>query len=106
MRSDVQREYETGQLIRMPLCPQCDSSAAGAASGVSTFATPVVSAGVGANSPGSFPANAAFMKSIQTGSAARAPLSFAPKDFFSSWPIQTPLLVAGENPLNQASVKS
>ena len=33
---------------------------------------------------GSFPANAAFMKSIQMGKAAREPVSFAPRNFFSS----------------------
>jgi hypothetical protein len=40
--------------------------------------------------PGSFPASATFMKFIQMGSAARAPVSLAPKVFFSSYPIQTP----------------
>ena len=40
--------------------------------------------GVVWNEPASFPANAVFMNSIHIGSAAWAPLSFAPKVFFSS----------------------
>ena len=46
------------------------------------------------------------MKSIQTGSAANAPVSLLPKVFFSSKPIQTPQVMEGEKPMNQASVKS
>ena len=66
-----------------PRLRQCTSSSAGAPSGVSTF----IAEGFGGviavvwNVPGSFPANATFMNSIQMGSAAWAPLSFAPSVF-------------------------
>src|SRR5215831_16137916 len=46
------------------------------------------------------------MKSIQTGKAACAPVSFSPRVFFSSNPIHTPQVRLGEKPINQASVKS
>ena len=48
----------------------------------------------------------AFMKSIQIGSAATAPVSFAPSGFFSSSPTQTPTVMSGSNPMNHASVLS
>ena len=46
------------------------------------------------------------MNSIQIGSAATAPVSLAPSDFFSSRPTQTPTVMSGSNPMNQASVLS
>ena len=48
----------------------------------------------------------AFMKSIQIGSAATAPVSLPPSDFFSSKPTQTPTVMSGSKPMNQASVLS
>src|SRR5439155_962494 len=48
----------------------------------------------------------AFMKSIQIGSAATAPCSRLPSDFFSSLPTHTPTVISGSNPTNQASVFS
>ena len=47
-----------------------------------------------------------LMKSIQMGSATRAPSSRLPIVFFSSCPTQTPSVMCGSNPTNQASVKS
>ncbi len=52
----------------------------------------------------SFPWMAAFMKVIQMGSAARAPVSFSPRDWRLSKPTQTPQVTEGEKPRNQASV--
>src|SRR5271165_1733309 len=81
---------------------QCISSSPGDVSGVSTFCTTVTgTSGAAWNCPGSFPAMAPLMKFIQMGSAARAPVSLAPSDRFSSNPIQTPQVIVGENPTNQ-----
>jgi len=90
------------------LGPQWLSSPAGARSDVSTFVASARSGRTGGdwNWPGSFPASAALMNSIQIGNAARAPVSFAPRDFFSSYPTHTPAVNDGEKPTNQASVKS
>ena len=79
-----QEETRETAVRRRVTASQCDSSSAGAASGVSILETAGGSTGGAPNSPGSFPASATFMKSIQMGSAARAPLSLAPRDFFSS----------------------
>src|SRR5258705_1009824 len=86
---------------------QCVSSSPGAKSGVSTFCTTGLdgNSGGGSKSPGSLPARAIFMKSIQIGKAACAPVSFGPRDFFSSKPTQTPQVIDGEKPTNQASVE-
>src|SRR5438067_5173904 len=46
------------------------------------------------------------MNCSHIGRAAKAPASLLPSDFFSSKPIQTPHVIDGENPINQASVKS
>ena len=40
------------------------------------------------------------------GKATRAPSSFRPSVWWSSNPTQTPAVKEGENPMNQASVKS
>lgn len=50
--------------------------------------------------------SAVSIKSIQIGKAALAPVSLLPRVFFSSKPTHTPQLMEGENPTNQASVKS
>src|SRR5580704_19695779 len=79
----------------------CVSSVAGDVSGVSTFCIAVTgSSGTAWNCPGSFPAIAALIKFIQIGGAACAPVSFAPRVFFSSYPSQTPQVIVGENPTN------
>jgi hypothetical protein len=44
------------------------------------------------------------MTAIQMGSAALAPVSFSPSDWRSSNPTQTPQVMEGEKPRNQASV--
>jgi hypothetical protein len=44
------------------------------------------------------------MKSIHMGRAARAPVSFSPRDWRLSKPIQVPQVTDGEKPTNQASV--
>src|SRR5579863_7829530 len=85
---------------------QWASSAAGAVSGVSSFCAVCGSVGGSSKAPTSLPEVAAVMKFIQIGRAARAPVSFAPSDRFSSKPTQTPQVIAGEKPTNKASVKS
>jgi len=64
--------------------------------------------GLGAGSPrnlsSSLPWMAAFMKAIQMGRAALAPVSFSPRDWRLSKPTQTPQVTEGEKPMNQASV--
>ena len=57
------------------------------------------------NFPGSRSFSATLMKSIQTGRAAKAPVSLLPSDLFWSKPIHTPQVIEGEKPTNQASVK-
>ena len=52
----------------------------------------------------SLPWIAAFMKVIQMGRAALAPVSFSPRDWRLSNPTQTPQVTEGEKPRNQASV--
>jgi hypothetical protein len=47
---------------------------------------------------------AAFMNSVQTGSATRAPVILLPRVRRSSNPTQTPHAMRGVNPTNQASV--
>jgi len=45
------------------------------------------------------------MNSNQIGKAARAPVSFLPSEIcLSSKPTQTPLVICGVKPMNQASV--
>jgi hypothetical protein len=62
------------------------------------------------SSPGNFssslPTIACFIKVIQMGSAACAPVSFLPSDSRLSYPIHTPQVTEGEKPMNHASVKS
>ena len=58
------------------------------------------------NASVSWPLIATFITSIHAGRAASAPVSFGPSVFFSSKPTQTPQVIEGEKPTNQASVKS
>ena len=62
--------------------------------------------GAGNSGLGSRPRNSrrAFITSIQIGSAAVVPVSPRPSDFFSSKPIQTPIVISGSKPMNHASV--
>ena len=46
------------------------------------------------------------MKFIHTGRAALLPYSFLPRETFVSYPIHTPVVYPGLNPMNQASVES
>src|SRR5271157_3415769 len=87
---------------------QCVSPSPGVWSVVSTFwATAFGGAGGGAaKSSDSRPSSATRIKSIQIGKAATAPVSLLPSVFFSSKPTHTPQVSDGENPTNQASVKS
>ena len=50
--------------------------------------------------------SACSMKEIQIGRAARAPLSFDPRELLSSKPTQTEARRDGVYPMNQASAKS
>src|SRR5215469_5247649 len=105
---DLQINFLGWRNTRIIFVRYCASSFGGALSGVSTLSEPAAdgtSSGAW-NSPGSFPAAALFMNSIQMGNATRAPVSRGPRDFFSSYPTQTPQVIDGEKPTNQASVKS
>ena len=57
-----------------------------------------------ANSSFGRSASATFMNDIHMGSAARAPVSFSPRDCRSSKPIHVPQVMEGEKPMNHASV--
>src|SRR5271165_5573258 len=100
---DHQSQHEGQKLSH-----QCDSESAGSCSAVSTFCASAlgVLGGGAAKSSDSRPCRATRMKSIQIGSAAAAPVSLLPSVFFSSKPTQTPQVIEGEKPTNQASVKS
>ena len=64
-------------------------------------------ANCGGSSLSGRPSMYAFMKSIQIGSAANAPCSAPPSDLrLSSNPSQTPTVISGSKPMNQASVLS
>lgn len=82
--------------------------AVAALAGVAGWAAATAAGAGAARSPGNFsvslPAMAAFMKVIQMGRAARAPVSFSPRDWRLSKPTQTPQVMLGEKPRNQASV--
>ena len=58
------------------------------------------------NCSSSLPAMAARISVIQMGRAARAPVSFSPRDSRLSYPTHTPQVTEGEKPRNHASVKS